>query len=400
MGRRKNRPPKEGAKGSFTKHPQLSRFRALDVPNMKNILNESQLNNGQDKDLKKHRTKKRTKGRARNAKTVIEIYREKKILSDSIAWKYDAVDQRKACLMRDCAKILKIGTNRLTGKKTIIKTNYCKLRLCPVCSYRKSRIEGFRAAKVVHKIITGHEDEYTTLVLGLTTRNCSAENLKETIKMQQKGFKSLIHKSGQGRGGPLSDIILGYIRTSEVTTALHLMDKGMGYHPHIHALVIVPRWYANKICETDETLNAEIEHLSELYRHTCKLDYTPEIDIRETYNTIEYAAKEIIKYTLKTIDIQSVEILRTYDRELSNLRMIEYGGLIRETYKDILEKEKTEKLSKKEAMEILIANGDLLIELLRWNHGAKLYDLIKVQDTQEAGEIIDHMVINSLGTGE
>jgi plasmid rolling circle replication initiator protein Rep len=362
-----------------------------------NILNDSQLSNIQDKDSKK-RTKKRTKGRARDAKTVIEIYRDKKILSDAIARKYDSVNQKKSNRMRECARILKIGTNKLTGKKTVLKANYCELRLCPVCSYRKSRIEGFRAAKVVHKILTGHEDEYTTLVLGLTTRNCSAENLKATIKMQQKGFKSLIHKSGQGRGGPLSDIILGYIRTSEVTTAWHLMDEGMGYHPHIHALVIVPRWYALKIYETDETLKAEIEHLAELYKRTCKLDYTPEVDIRETYNTIEHAAKEIIKYTLKTIDIQSIDILRTYDRELSNLRMIEYGGLMRDAYKDIVEAEKTEKISKKEEIEMLIANGDLLIELLKWNYGAKLYELQEITDTKEnmKNELIESFIIQSV----
>jgi plasmid rolling circle replication initiator protein Rep len=354
----------------------------------------------------KNRTKKRTKGRIRahSQQTVIEIYREKKILSDAIARKYESVNPIKAQRMRECARILKIGTNKMTGKKTVLEANYCKLRLCPVCCYRKSRIEGFRATKTIKKIITGHEEEYSTLVLGLTTRNCSAENLKETIKMQQKGFKSLIHKSGQGRGGPLSDILLGYVRSSEVTAALHLMEQGMGYHPHIHALVIVPRWYKNKICENEETLKAEIKHLAELYQHACKLDYTPEVDIRETYGSIEHAAKEVIKYALKPVDIQSVDILRTYDQELANLRMIEYGGLMRDAYKNIIEAEKTEKISKKEEIEILKTNGDLLIELLKWNYGAKLYDLVEIQNTQntrqEAGKLIDQMVIDSLNNDE
>jgi plasmid rolling circle replication initiator protein Rep len=378
---------------------------------MKSILQDAgydnTLLNVQDENLISVKTsKKRTKGRTRahGHQTVIEIYREKKILSDAIAKKYESVNPIKAQRMRNCAKILKIGTNKQTGKKIVLEANYCQIRLCPVCCYRKSRIEGFRAAKAVHKIITGHEEEYAILVLGFTTRNCSAENLKETIQMQQKGFKSLIHKNGHGGCGPLSDILLGYVRSSEVTTALHLMEQGMGYHPHIHALVIVPRWYKNKICENEETLEAEIKNLAELYQHACKLDYKPEVDIREIYNTIEKAAKEVIKYALKPVDIQSVDILRTYERELTNLRMTEYGGLMRDAYKNIIEVEKTEKISKKEEIEMLKTNGDLLIELIQWNQGAKLYDLIEVQNTQntkqEAGELIDQMVIESLNNDE
>jgi plasmid rolling circle replication initiator protein Rep len=327
--------------------------------------------------------------------TTVEIYQDKKIISDGTARLYDAVDPKKAQRMRNCASVITTATVKSTGKMSIIQGQYCHLRLCAVCNYIEARKESFRAARAVASIINGYEDEYSTFFLTLTTKNCLGEDLKKTIRMQQQGFKKLIHKDGHGNSGPLHDVILGYVRCSEITITEkpYLIEQGLLYHPHIHVLIIVPRWYRDQICATEETLKAEIYRYSKLYRQACKLDYEPEVDLRETYGSVEEAALETVKYTLKLTEVTSVEILRVYDRELQRLRMYEYGGYLRAAYKFIVEQEEEAKAGRREELEVLQANGDLLLEMWNWNRGLKLYSLIK--DTTPEVDISENQLLDS-----
>lgn len=334
-------------------------------------------------------TKKRNKAR-KKPQTTIEVYGDRKSINKGISQMYEPVNPKKAQRMRNCANVLTVAKQKSTGKQTVVQANYCHLRLCAVCNYVEGRRESFRAAKAVASIVNGYEDEYSTLFVTLTTKNCSGEKLKETIRMQQQGFRLLIHKNGKGTGGTLHDIILGYVRCTEVTITKkpYLIKQGLLYHPHIHLLVIVPKRYHDQICATKETLEAEIYRWSKLYRQACKLDYEPEVDIRETYGSVEEAARETVKYTLKLTEITSVEILRDYDRELANVRMYEYGGYLRAAYQYIKEQEEEAKAGRRKELETLQVNGDLLLEMWAWNPGLKLYELIK-DATPELPETAD-----------
>ena len=81
----------------------------------------------------------------------------------------------------------KCGTSLLIDETgAITGANFCKQRLCPVCNFRKS-------LRTWHKInnIVEYLQKDNWILLTVTVKNCTAENLIKTINEMMHGIKNL-----------------------------------------------------------------------------------------------------------------------------------------------------------------------------------------------------------------
>ena len=79
-------------------------------------------------------------------------------------------------------------------EKRLKGANFCRLRTCPMCNWRKSLKMFGQTSKITDKIL---EQLPTTrfIFVTFTVKNCSAEKLEETINLMNQGFKDLTNKN-------------------------------------------------------------------------------------------------------------------------------------------------------------------------------------------------------------
>ena len=80
--------------------------------------------------------------------------------------------------VRDCGTFLEFRRYQDQSLK-LNQANFCKVRLCPMCSWRRSlKIYG-QVSKVMNEVSKNNNYDY--IFLTLTTRNCKANELSQTI---------------------------------------------------------------------------------------------------------------------------------------------------------------------------------------------------------------------------
>lgn len=139
----------------------------------------------------------------------------------------------------DCASYLEfrkaLGTEE--GFK-LHKANFCRDRMCPVCSHRRSLKTFSQMSSVLNNITVS---DYCPLFLTLTVPNCEGYALKEVSERLLKAFTSLMRRK------ELKCCVEGYARAFEVTFNHNKMSKSyMTFHPHMHVILLVKRSYFKK----------------------------------------------------------------------------------------------------------------------------------------------------------
>ena len=195
-----------------------------------------------------------------------------------------------------------------SGQQKIINANFCRQRLCAVCAWRRQlkfvattypALELLRAA--------GHKFVFVSL----TVRNVKGEELSRTITQLSKGYTRMMKTS-------LFSGVAGYVRSIEVTT------NGQTYHPHIHAIVIMPPEYS-PIHED----YIPWQELIKAWRKAARLDTDPDIDIRFLRPTRagQRTYIETIKYSLKPAPLKPAELEDVY-YALKGRHLISFGGIL------------------------------------------------------------------------
>ena len=314
-----------------------------------NINCNSSINNTKTNVKRKDVVSEFTKHKIMTAKLVPRYVQLAKLFDD------DRFD-KWAYRVENCGSYLEFYNFEKAGLK--VKTaNFCSDRLCALCNWRRS----LRMFAKLSKIIQSKqyvETEYKNLFLTLTVKNCSIDELHESIENIFYSFKKFIqHKV-------ISAAIKGYFRALEIT----YNPQTRTFHPHLHLILAVGRNYFQKeyISQADFT---------EIWKQSLVADYTPVVDIRRFRDSkgIAEASKYVIKSDNKFLNSISNEALRILRLELQSIRLVGFGGVFRKIAAEL-------KLTMNDdVVEIDLPDNDVLIEILkfRWSVGLKNYEIFE-----------------------
>ena len=134
--------------------------------------------NGKEKPWKKHKM---------NSLKLYNLYGKALKIDNSV------ITENRLQSLEQCGDNLLFSVND-KNKKRLKGANFCRLRTCPMCNWRKSLKMFAQTNKIANKIL---EQLPTTrfLFVTFTVKNCSAEKLEETINLMNKGFKSITDKT-------------------------------------------------------------------------------------------------------------------------------------------------------------------------------------------------------------
>lgn len=262
----------------------------------------------------------------------------KKLSSELLSQSYSRIGlDSKSSRVSECGTFLEFaheisadGVIAEVGK--LHNANFCKDRLCPMCSWRRS----YKIFAQVSQIMELIGNDYKFLFLTLTVPNCAPEKLSETISRLMRSWNSLIDYKAFKRA------VKGFFRALEITR-----NKTIGeYHPHFHIVLAVSKSYgANKdYIKHDEWLN--------MWRKAYKDSSITQVDIRlaksksketdSAVDSLSSAVAEIAKYAVKSSDyiIDNDEALtdKIVDELSSALykrRLTAFGGVFKEAFEKL-----------------------------------------------------------------
>lgn len=288
---------------------------------------------------------------------------QKKLNNEFLADCHDKNDNyKKAVRARKCGTYLEMRIYN-DDHAELHKSNFCKARLCPMCNWRLS-LKRFAILSSVTEL--AKKDRYQMLFLTLTVRNVSAIDLKLEIANIFKAWSNLSDKNAIFKKS-----IHGWFRALEVT---YNRDTDT-YHPHLHVILAVKKTYWNK----DYFITQE--DWQNLWQKSLKIDYSPIIHIQKVYSksTKKSSAEvEASKYSIKDSDYLikndlnlSSKIVDILDKSLKSVRLIAYGGILKNYFQD-LEVDENDYED-----EILSEDINYIIKKYFWNFGISRYREVK-----------------------
>ncbi|PDH70241.1 protein rep, partial [Bacillus licheniformis] len=183
--------------------------------------------------------------------------------SDLMAKHYEGLKNRigapyyskKAQRMFECAEQLSFKRDPETGRLKLYQAYFCKVRLCPMCAWRRSLKIAYHNKLIVEQ--ANRQYHCAWLFLTLTVRNVEGGELRQTISDMMQGFRKLFQYK------KVKSSTLGFFRALEITKN----HEEHTYHPHFHVLVPVKRNYFGKSY-------IKQEEWTSLWKKAMKLDYT------------------------------------------------------------------------------------------------------------------------------
>ena len=212
------------------------------------------------------------------------------------------------------------------GKKKLKTANFCRVRLCPMCQWRRSLKMFSQVKKITDKIL--ENDKSTRFIFGtFTIKNTDAENLEACINTLNKKFKYLVdQKKTFAPAKKLKQNLLGYLKAVEVT----YNSKDKTYHPHLHVIFAVKSTFF----KNSSNYMTKKEWI-ELWQKALGVDYKPQTDIRAIKSGTAKAVAEVAKYPVKTAPIlslsddEAIKVLKTLTLSLNKKRFVSYGGIFK-----------------------------------------------------------------------
>jgi plasmid rolling circle replication initiator protein Rep len=246
-------------------------------------------------------------------------WRERKIMNEMLSFAFSAFDARKAERLASCTTFLQFRVFD-DGSKKLHSMNSCHVRLCPICSWRRSLKSYANVMRVADYLVKEKNRQF--VLLTLTVRNCDAHNLSKTIDLLFQGFNRFNQLKA------FKQAFTGFYRALEVTRNCDKTSAWCGtYHPHLHVLLPVKKsYFTSRYYLSEETIN-------KMWQRSCRLDYLPDIDIEKVKNDLKKGCAEIAKYSVKSKDIiipedwdLTCEVAEVLDKALDGRRLISYGG--------------------------------------------------------------------------
>lgn len=289
-----------------------------------------------------------------------------------LAESYERLRSNKALRVRNCGSTLKFGVCPEGHERRLMFADFCRVRLCPMCAWRRSLLIAHQVRVVAHEAV--QREALRWLFLTLTVRNCEGEALSKGIDHMMRAWDRMARRKA------FSGAVRGWFRSMEITR--NAVDGS--YHPHFHVLLAVPPGYFKG--------KGYLKHAEwvELWRSSLRVDYVPVVDVRvvkqkrdvrreieiletkgievseEGFRESELsgsAVAEIAKYSVKAEDylvyrrykhkqagrkVQLVadvgsgiderttdEVVMTLDSAMSHRRFLAYGGLLKAVWQEL-----------------------------------------------------------------
>lgn len=301
-------------------------------------------------------------------------WKQKKNISMLLANSYERLRLKKAYLVKECGSYLEFKRYVESGVFKLNGANFCKDRLCPMCSWRRSLKIFGQTSKVMDRAL--ETKEYRFLFLTLTCKNVYGEELSSKIDDLFKAF-NLIFKRKQ-----VKSIAKGWFRALEVTHNIDGKSKDYDtYHPHFHIVIMVNKSYFKK---TEQYLTQN--DWTSLWKESLGVNYTPIVNVKafKTASKAETAKSvaESAKYTVKDNDylIQDSEELTdntvmVLNNALKGRRLIAFGGELRKIHKTLnLDDTEDGDLNNTDNDDDSLRDDlNYVIERYKWNIGYKQY---------------------------
>lgn len=292
-------------------------------------------------------------------------WKPKKIRSLKVADSFQRLGYNKRAMrVRFCGSALAFLKNLETGEKRLHSADFCKERLCPMCQWRKS----LKCFQEVSRVIDAAQQEQPNIVpifLTLTLKNCTGEELGETLNTVFQGWNRLNSNDRMKR------IFKGWFRALEVT---YNKDADT-FHPHIHAILMVDKSYfkGKDYMTTADWVKA--------WKKACRLSYDPICDIRKVKNSKgkHKAVAEVAKYTLKDSDFifedtdLTDSLVSVLNGSLRGRRLFAFGGILKVIARQIGAENPDEGDLVHIDGETVREDVATVLEVYRWNFGLANY---------------------------
>lgn len=294
-------------------------------------------------------------------------WKERKKMSVKVANLMKAYDPERAARINECGTYLEF--HREENHMTLKRANFCRERMCPMCQWRRSIKLAVQSDKI-YRILT--DQGYKHVFVTLTIRNCNADELTDTVKKLQYGFRRYRNTV------QYINAVRGAYSAIEIT----YNEEENSYHPHIHALFTVERDYFSS--------HDYIKHedLMKAWRKVMRLDYDPQVQIevvRQKENqTITSACVELCKYPAKTAELNRSDVLKTIDYALRGRRIINWYGIVADVRKklDLDDIEQGNLINTDEAAATAEAAGGMEKVVYVWRYG--VYTPMNAERLEEA----------------
>lgn len=248
----------------------------------------------------------------------------------------------------------------------------CRVRLCPLCSWRRSIKIHTHMRKILEHM--QEENKYEYLLLTFTVPNVTADKLNNKIDELMTAWNRLqTYKR-------YKIAVKGWYRGLEITHNVNSLSSSYDtYHPHFHCIIAV-----NKSYFTDKQYIKRDEWL-EMWQRATRDSSITQVDVRKVKakkgkdpTNIVGAVCETTKYTVKNEDYilpnnweLTLESVATLDKALANRRLVAFGGVMKEWHKKLNLDDEIDGDLIEDGEDI---NGELLEELTYcWHVGYQQY---------------------------
>lgn len=233
-----------------------------------------------------------------------------------------------------CGTFLEYKVNKETGEKKLNQANFCKVRLCPMCAWRRSLKIFGQVSKVMNVALDKTSNRF--IFVTLTQKNVDAENLKIELDKIYKAFYDFVKRD------KIKRMSLGWFRALEVT---YNFETGM-YHPHFHVVFMVKNHYFR-----NKNLWLDHSDWQQLWKESLKVDYDPQVFSQAVQDKkgkgMAGAVAEVAKYTVKEDNLiikdedgvfhldETDENIKVLDDALAGRRLTAFGGQLKDIHKHL-----------------------------------------------------------------
>lgn len=253
---------------------------------------------------------------------LVELYKQAIKINSSV------ISPKRLQDLADCASQLEYLQDG-EGNKKLYKTYFCRVRLCPMCQWRRSLKLFSQVSKITDYINQQNDNQVRYLFITLTQKNCNGSELVQEINKINKSFSLLVDKTKRVQpASKFKKMLLGYIKSTEVT----YNPKTKTYHPHLHCIFAVQGEYFNKANYINKNSWRAI------WADLLKIDYLPQIDVQAIKPARQQkAVAELTKYPAKVSSIlnlpqaQAVQVIIDLTTLCYKRRFVAFGGIFKKT---------------------------------------------------------------------
>lgn len=255
-------------------------------------------------------------------------WRARKMSNEMLTLAYESVDVQKAERLRSCATRLTFSVMP-DGSRRLASANFCRVRLCPICQWRRS-LKTFAQLSDVLRLFDRMGEKWSYVLVTLTVPSVEGDGLAAAIDHLQHAWDKF------SRRKPVKMAFKGYFKSLEITHNIDRYSPNYDtYHPHFHVMFAVrPSYFKSRYYLSRDAIR-------ELWRQSLRSDREDlQVDVRKIWgdeskssDTIA-AALEVSKYAVKTTDYivpddweLTEDAVRILDDALDNRRFLSWGGI-------------------------------------------------------------------------